>query len=802
MRKAAFAQRVPHRTATRCVSIALSFVLIAAAGAAALGGEAAAGPTAAISSPQHSAIITGDAASVTVLFDAGTDAKVTAAELYVDGELHDSAAISPPAASGSCRLAWHCTDFKPGKHTLTARVYDSTGHSRAVDVEVLLQAPARDGGEPTRVRIIAPSEGEEISGLTQVRVQTDESRIRYVMLLIDDVFVALTNMPPFTYALNTARYANGPHTLRATAFDLGDERIESPVVHVIINNPGGRTEMRAPAATATTPPATIPAATAAPAVIVPSAAAAVSPPPAASAPPEPTASIPAAPAATAADVSPVTAVAGSNAAAIGKPAGTSLATPGAAVSATAPQHPAPGFHGTLPVVAAPAMAATASPVRAAPAVEVNPVVKAAAAAEVAPATAAAGAVTASPAAGHSRQPTFGAAVSPAGATGPAPIATASAQPAAGPPPAAFREAHATSAVGRASATVSGEAVMGYSWSEAAAERPVMPTSAVQIAAAPNASDALESVIAPAAATQAPEMRATTSFHGAVETVLIAAQPTAAISAEPRTSVEPASSPAIVTTARTRMAALPSSLSAEPAQVVSFMPPRPVDAAATVASPPVRVTALAPGIGEGLAAAPSAEIARSPKLAEAPVRIARAPSAGEAVSATLAERGEVIVHTVRPGEQLGDIAARYGVPAAAIARLNGLTEGNGLAPGARVRVPWESALVLDGQPLYTDVTLMREGGITLAPFRAIVEHSGGVVHWIAPRREVRALAFSRDIRVTIGSRVAVVDARDYMLETEAKLVRERTMVPLGLFSDALGFSVSFDPATGRIYLAAK
>ncbi|UCH35675.1 MAG: LysM peptidoglycan-binding domain-containing protein, partial [Armatimonadota bacterium] len=173
-----------------------------------------------------------------------------------------------------------------------------------------------------------------------------------------------------------------------------------------------------------------------------------------------------------------------------------------------------------------------------------------------------------------------------------------------------------------------------------------------------------------------------------------------------------------------------------------------------------------------------------------------------VSATRSERGDVILHTVRPGEQLGTISARYSVPTEAIARLNGLHANAELAAGRTLRIPWQSSLVLNGESVYTDVPVLTEGGISLAPFRAIVEHAGGAVHWIPASRQVRAKAFARDIWVTIGSRAALVDSTQYMLETEATLVRERAMVPLGLFRDALGFTVTFDQDTGRIYLAAQ
>jgi LysM repeat protein len=692
--------------------------------------EAPVGPAAAISAPAHAAVITGDTATVTVLFDAGTGSKVTAAELYVDGELHDTVAVSPPVSSGTCKLTWRCADFDKGKHTLTARVYDSTGHSRAVDVEVMLESAAGAGkAQQLRVEIMAPAEGQEISGTTQVRVAADESHVRYVMLLIDDVFVALTNMPPFTYALNTTRYLNGPHALRATAFDLSDVPTDSPTIHVVINNPGGRTEMHEQPGAETGSPAPSPAATA-PATPPAPVTQSVTPPPAqtiseapgvkSSAPAAATApsAPPGQPIATAADASaPDTAAAGLDAAMgqSGNPSAPSIAVPRGIVAAPAKAAAAPRL---APAIAKASTASAARPLAAKP-------------------------VASAPAA-------------------PRPMA----------------DARLTAATASSAPATSDEPTSAPSSPAAADQRDSIPAQATRIAMAPPAPASVEKPVEPAVATAAHEVEAATVSDDAAEaTSKVAAA--SVISRLPKIAALPAAS-------RTPVMVAPATALA-------------ADAAPTSAPGGIQVAALAPGMAQGNRIAPA--ITRAPKPA-APVQIARAPAVPAAVSATVAEQGEVIVHTVAPGEQLGSISAKYEIPAAVIARFNGFTSQAKLAAGRTLRIPWKSALVLNGEPVYTDVPLTNEGSITLAPFRAIVEHSGGAVHWIPAKQQVRALAFSHDIRVTMGSRAALVDAREYMLETEAKLVRERAMVPLGLFRDALGFKVSFEPGTGRIYLAAQ
>lgn len=701
-------------------SVTLTFLLVASI-VTALPAEAPVGPATAISSPAHAAVITGDTATVTVLFDAGTGSKVSAAELYVDGELHDTVAVSPPVSSGTCKLTWRCGDFEKGKHTLTARVYDSTGHSRAVDVEVMLESAVAPGksGERLRIEIMAPAEGQEISGTTQVRVTTDESHVRYVMLLIDDVFVALTNMPPFSYALNTTRYLNGAHALRATAFDLTDNPIDSPTIHVIINNPGGRTEMREQPDAATAP---------------------ASPPAASATPPAPQQTISEAP-----TIKPSPpAQARASTAPARQPIGTAADASAPDIAAAA-SDAAVGQSGNP---SAPSMATPRAPVAPAP--------RTIAAPRLAPAVA---------------KPSTAMAVKPGHA---APTSSASV------PFKPTSDARLTAAVASDSSPATSDEPAGSPSSPAVAdERSSAPKQPVRIAMAPPAPATVQTPAEPAVATSAPEIQAATvSDDPAEATSKVAAA--SAISRLPKIAALPVAP-------RTYAAVAP---------VVSS----PADAAPTSAPEGVQVAALAE-VAHGSMIAPAPPITKAPRVA-APVQVARAPSAPAALSATVAERGEVIVHTVAPGEQLGTISARYDIPAAVIARFNGLSAETEVAAGRVLRIPWQSALVLNGQPVYTDVALASEGSITLAPFRAIVEHSGGAVHWIAANRQVRALAFSHDIRVTMGSRAAMVDSTEYMLETESKLVRERAMVPLGLFRDALGFKVTFEQSTGRIYLAAQ
>ncbi len=59
-----------------------------------------------------------------------------------------------------------------------------------------------------------------------------------------------------------------------------------------------------------------------------------------------------------------------------------------------------------------------------------------------------------------------------------------------------------------------------------------------------------------------------------------------------------------------------------------------------------------------------------------------------------------VHTVRKGENLYRIGLRYGVPAAQIARINGIRDVSSMSVGTRLRIPRSGTRVTSGGPAQT------------------------------------------------------------------------------------------------------
>jgi LysM repeat protein len=206
-------------------------------------------PTVSISSPAADAVITGDSQDISVAFKAADGAEVAYVELYVDGSLHTAKRLSPAQALGTCALSWAASQFVNGERALVVIAHDTAGASAESSIKVRLERPGGPEQPRPSVTITSPRDGATVAGKVPVNMEADApGGIRYVMLFIDEVFTCFTNLPPFSYLWNTARWENGSHVLQARALDGAERGATSEKITVQVNNPGGRTTMEAEAA--------------------------------------------------------------------------------------------------------------------------------------------------------------------------------------------------------------------------------------------------------------------------------------------------------------------------------------------------------------------------------------------------------------------------------------------------------------------------------------------------------------------------------------------------------------------------
>ncbi len=102
----------------------------------------------------------------------------------------------------------------------------------------------------------------------------------------------------------------------------------------------------------------------------------------------------------------------------------------------------------------------------------------------------------------------------------------------------------------------------------------------------------------------------------------------------------------------------------------------------------------------------------------------------------------------------------------------------------------------------DVQPRVENGLTLAPFRAIVESSGGSVKWYGKSQTVRAVSANRIIEFKIGEATARVNNRLVKLAHAPYVENGRAIVPTSFVQDAMSVSVAYDARRHYMSITSK
>jgi LysM repeat protein len=159
-----------------------------------------------------------------------------------------------------------------------------------------------------------------------------------------------------------------------------------------------------------------------------------------------------------------------------------------------------------------------------------------------------------------------------------------------------------------------------------------------------------------------------------------------------------------------------------------------------------------------------------------------------------------VYQARQQEELSAIAARYGLPVEVLAKNNNLKKGAILTAGQKIKMPRNLQVTYNGKALHSDVRSMLVGTTSVAAFRFLFEQQGGKVSWDSANQTVRAKNGDSEITLTIGSDQAMVNQKTVMMDMAAFLLSGRTMVPVRLFEKSLNAHVTWDPSTGRMFMA--
>jgi hypothetical protein len=86
--------------------------------------------------------------------------------------------------------------------------------------------------------------------------------------------------------------------------------------------------------------------------------------------------------------------------------------------------------------------------------------------------------------------------------------------------------------------------------------------------------------------------------------------------------------------------------------------------------------------------------------------------------------------------------------------------------------------------------------TLVPMRFLFEQMGADVNWDGATQTATVEKEAQNVSFSIGSKAATVNGKQELMDVPAKLVNDRTMVPLRFLSEELGYTVEWD-AVNRV-----
>jgi hypothetical protein len=81
--------------------------------------------------------------------------------------------------------------------------------------------------------------------------------------------------------------------------------------------------------------------------------------------------------------------------------------------------------------------------------------------------------------------------------------------------------------------------------------------------------------------------------------------------------------------------------------------------------------------------------------------------------------------------------------------------------------------------------------TLVPLRGIATALGAQVDWKETDQEITIVSNNKTIKLQIGNSIAYLDGQEITLDTSARIVQNRTMVPLRFIGESLGVSVNWN-----------
>lgn len=107
--------------------------------------------------------------------------------------------------------------------------------------------------------------------------------------------------------------------------------------------------------------------------------------------------------------------------------------------------------------------------------------------------------------------------------------------------------------------------------------------------------------------------------------------------------------------------------------------------------------------------------------------------------------------------------------------------------------------VNGSKVETDTSPIISDGRTLVPLRVISENLGAGVHWNNKERSVTVTTPSKNIVLKINDKKVKINNTESTLDVPAKIVNNRTMVPLRFIGESLGAKVNWNDTDRRVII---
>ncbi len=198
-----------------------------------------AAPVVRITKPQSGQIVVGQT-WIEVAYRAEGNSPIQAVQLYVDHQLAHHWRLPVPKLEGTQSFSWDFSFASGTTHTVTAKAIDTEGGEGAAEIIVQVRSISSEQPDqiPPVVNIYYPAQGAEVEGEIELKANaTDNVGVKAVFFYVDGkLHTMIMNAPPYVTKWDTTKTTDGPHLIKASAWDKAENRGDSAEVTVLVKN--------------------------------------------------------------------------------------------------------------------------------------------------------------------------------------------------------------------------------------------------------------------------------------------------------------------------------------------------------------------------------------------------------------------------------------------------------------------------------------------------------------------------------------------------------------------------------------